>query len=136
MMKTDLVQQFLQDFTRWAGAQPDLIALALVGSYARAAASEESDVDLVLLASDPRKYLDDRQWIRLFGTVRRQQEEKYGPLTSIRVWYENGLEVEFGVTSESWAALPLDPGTRQVMEGGIRVLFERWPILSRHLGSK
>jgi hypothetical protein len=52
---------------------------------------------------------------------------------SLRVFYRNGLEVEFGLTDPAWAALPLDEGTRQVIAGGMRVLFERGHNLSRRL---
>jgi len=72
-------------------------------------------------------------WVRRFGTVARQQVEDYGLLASLRVWYRDGLEIEYGLTDERWAALPLDEGTRQVIAGGMRVLFERGDMLSRHL---
>ena len=71
--------------------------------------------------------------MRQFGEPFRQQTEQYGALTSIRVWYSDGSEIEYGLSGESWAALPLDEGTRQVIAGGMRVLFERESILSRHL---
>lgn len=132
-MTTDKVAPFLVEFTRWASAQTDILALALVGSYARNAATETSDVDLVIIADDPRQYLENTDWVRRFGIVERQQVEDYGLLTSLRVWYREGLEIEYGLTDERWAALPLDEGTRQVMAGGIRILFERGDMLSRHL---
>ncbi len=43
------VSVFLEEFVRWAPTQPDIVAAALVGSYARDAATESSDVDLVVL---------------------------------------------------------------------------------------
>jgi len=132
-MTAEKVVQFLDEFTQWASTQADLLALALVGSHARDAATETSDVDLVLIANDPNRYLENTDWVRRFGMVEKQQVEDYGLLTSLRVWYRDGLEIEYGLTDERWAALPLDEGTRQVMAGGMRVLFERGDILSRHL---
>ena len=132
-MLADNVAPFLDAFTQWAIAQPDILALALVGSHARNTATPTSDVDLVLITADPGRYLDDGAWVQQFGIVNRQQVEDYGPLISLRVWYCEGLEVEYGVTDERWSAMPLDTGTREVMAGGIRVLFERSPLLSRHL---
>ena len=131
-MSVDSVNRFLDEFTAWAAAQPDIQAAALVGSYARNAATETSDIDLVIIASQPETYLQDVAWTRRFGQVRRQQVEDYGKVTSIRVWYADGREVEYGITNESWAALPLDEGTHRVISDGMRVLFERTPILSRH----
>jgi len=135
-MPSEKVDQFLIDFTGWASSQLDIVGLALVGSHARNAATETSDIDLVIIAAHPERYLRDWNWISNFGQVERQQTEDYGKLTSIRVWYEDGIEAEYGITDESWAGLPLDIGTREVISGGIRVLFERRNILSRHLTNK
>jgi predicted nucleotidyltransferase len=132
-MRSGKVNQFLSKFSNWCIAQPAIIALALIGSYARDTATESSDVDLVVIVNQPSRFLKDLSWIHGFGQMERYQIEDYGKLTSIRVWYKNGIEVEYGITDESWAALPLDEGTREVISGGMRVLFERGNILSRHL---
>ncbi len=129
-MLNDKVNQFLNEFTDWARSSSDIAAVALVGSYARNAATETSDVDLVVLAHHPERYLRDLGWIWDFGQVEWRQIEDYGKLISVRVWYRDDLEVEYGITDESWAALPLDEGTRQVIAGGMRVLFERESILT------
>jgi predicted nucleotidyltransferase len=131
-MTADQVNQFLNEFTDWASAQSDIRAVALVGSYARNCATATSDVDLVVITNCPDKYLCNLGWTRQFGSVRHQQIEDYGKLISVRVWYADGREVEYGITDESWAALPLDEGTQRVISDGMRVLFEREPLLSRH----
>ena len=123
---------FIEHFTRWASMQSDILAVALVGSHARNAAREDSDVDLVIITDDPHKYLTHTAWIATFGIVAKQQIEEYGILTSLRVWYEDGLEVEYGFTTRAWAQIPLDEGSREVIEGGMRVLFERVALLSPH----
>lgn len=107
-----------------------MVAAAVVGSHARGAANSQSDVDLVILTTRPQLYLDDTAWVGQFGSVARQQTEQYGRLTSLRVWYVDGPEVEFGLTTPDWAALPLDEGTRRVIQDGMRVLWERTPLLS------
>lgn len=132
-MKSDQVARFLYQVTGWASARADILALALVGSYARNAAKNSSDVDLVLIAADPGSYLKDQSWVQRFGTVEKSQVEDYGLLTSIRVWYRDGLEIEYGITDERWSAIPLDAGTQRVIGDGMRVLFEDDDILSRHL---
>jgi predicted nucleotidyltransferase len=110
--------------------------VALVGSYARNAATETSDVDLVLLARRPEMFLQDTNWVQHFEIVEHQQLEDYGRVTSIRVWYTGGLEVEYGLTDETWVATPLDEGTRRVISDGMRILFEREPLLSPHQPSQ
>ena len=132
-MASDQVARFLKEVTQWASTREDILALALVGSHAREAATETSDVDLVLIVTEPDRYLGDQGWVQRFGALEKSQVEDYGLLTSIRVWYRDGLEIEYGLTDERWAAIPLDAGTQQVIADGMRVLFECDDILSRHL---
>jgi predicted nucleotidyltransferase len=123
---------FIEDFMRWSKKRKDIRAVALVGSYARETATEVSDVDLVILTESPNEYITDTEWIKVFGRAITKEVEKYGKLTSIRVWYESGLEVEYGFTTRDWAIPPLDKGTKQVIDNGMRVLFEKEKILSPH----
>jgi predicted nucleotidyltransferase len=134
MKKDHLASRFIQEFSDWVSSQADIQAAALAGSYARNDATPESDIDFVLVTDNPAKYLDNVDWAEKFGEIDRRQREDYGLVQSLRVWYGSGLEVEFGITDPRWTAVPLDKGTREVMRGGIRVLFERREILSRHLG--
>ena len=124
------LDQLLEDATSWAEAQADVVGLALVGSHARGGARDDSDVDLVLLSNDPTRYFADTQWIARFGVVERQHVEHWGKVTSIRVWYAGGLEVEFGIATPDWAALPIDDGTQRVVAGGFKVLLDRSGALS------
>lgn len=127
------IREFLDDFIAWASAHGDVQAIALVGSYARGEARDDSDIDLVLLTNQSQRYLEELKWIERFGSVKKYQTEDYGKLTSIRVWYQNGVEVEYGITTPDWAATPLDPGTQEVLRGGMKALFERGNLLSQHL---
>jgi aminoglycoside 6-adenylyltransferase len=52
-------------------------------------------------------------------------------VTSLRVYYTEGLEVEFGMTTLAWAAVPVDPGTRHVVAHGMRILWDREGLLAR-----
>ena len=124
------VDGFLFEFKRWAAAEADIHAVAVVGSHAGNTASSESDVDLIVVASPSNFYLEYRQWTSLFGRVLREQLEHYGKCTSLRVWYDEGFEVEFGFVDESWAALPLEEGTRKVVAEGMKIMYERKPLLS------
>src|SRR5215472_17434130 len=53
------VRQFLSEFRRWAVSRPDILTVALVGSYARNDATGTSDVDLAIVAEQPLIYLQD-----------------------------------------------------------------------------
>lgn len=124
------VDGFLFEFKRWAATEAGIHAVALIGSYARQTATEVSDVDLIVVVSSPNIYLKYRQWTGLFGNIVREQTELYGKCTSLRVWYDEGMEVEYGFVDESWAALPVDDETRKIISDGMKVMFERKPLLS------
>jgi len=123
--------RFLDEFTRWAEARSDILAVALVGSYVRGSATPESDIDLVILAKDPDSLVRDAAWVARFGPVQSRQVEDYGRVTSVRIRYDGALEVEYGLTGSVWAAVPPDEGTRRTVSGGMRVLLEHDRLLSR-----
>ncbi len=124
------LQAFILQLLPWAKGQADILGILLVGSQAHGAARPDSDIDLVIASTTPSTYIDNVAWTAEFGKVDRTQIEDYGKLTSVRVWYKSGLEVEFGFTDRSWTRLPLDPGTKQVLDGGYRLLFERKDFFS------
>jgi predicted nucleotidyltransferase len=124
------VARLILDVQAWAAARPDVIGVALVGSHARQAATPESDVDLVIVCQSPSEYLGDEEWIGIFGEPKRTAQEDWGRVTSVRVWYEDGLEVEFGMADRDWGSAPLDHGTRQVMDDGCVIVFDRGTAFS------
>ncbi len=127
---------FLDHVTRWAGSSPDVIGLALVGSFARGQATADSDIDLILLTPRPQDFVNDPDWVREFGRVKSYEIEKWGMVTSLRVYYEDDLEVEYGLTSPQWASLPLDQGTRQVISDGMKMLVDKVGLLERAVGER
>ena len=127
------VSAFLEAFCQWAQLRPDIEAVVLVGSYARDAATEDSDVDLVVLTSGVERYLRDRSWLSLFGDVNVGEclQEDYGRVTSLRAFYDGGLEVEFGFTTPDWADKPVDEGTLSVVRNGMKILYDPKGVVDR-----
>jgi predicted nucleotidyltransferase len=41
----------------WASAQPDIVALALVGSWARGNPTKRSDIDFMVISETPKQRL-------------------------------------------------------------------------------
>lgn len=121
---TFVIDKLLADVCAWAAERGEIRAVALVGSHARGVPRPDSDVDLVILTERPRDLLEDLGWTVTFGTVDRSLREDWGRVTSVRVWYAAGPEVEFGVTTPDWALVP-DEGTLRVVRDGLRVLFDR-----------
>lgn len=110
-----------------------LKAAALVGSHARSEAHSDSDVDLIFLAENPAVYVSETRWADTFGKVEKLSLEDWGKVTSVRVFYQSDLEVEFGIAPEGWGSDTADPGDIKVIEDGILVLWERGDILSSRI---
>lgn len=115
----------------WAEEVEEILAVALCGSHARGTARPDSDVDLVLICTNRERLLLDFSWTRIFGPVLSVALEPYGLVESVRVTYENGPEVEFGITTVDWVALPVDEGTAGVMRDGLRVIYDPSGRLAR-----
>ena len=119
-----------QQVVRWAAPRPDVRAVALAGSRARGTPRPDSDVDLVVLVHDPQAYL---------GWPAQELEEAavdlrtrwWGPLLERRFRLPSGLEVELGFAPPSWAAVPVDAGTRRVVADGLVVLHDPSGLLGR-----
>ena len=114
----------------WARAQPDVRGVALVGSYASGRPRLGSDVDLVVLTDDPEARAADTAWFT--GRTPRSRlirSQAWGPLLERRFRLTSGLHVEVGLVAPSWAAVPLDDGTRRVLAGGCRVLEDPHGLL-------
>ncbi len=120
------VDQFLEKFKQWAANQDNIKAVALVGSYARGTAEPDSDVDLVIITNNPKSFLENDLWLQKFGQVKGIKNEDWGLVRSKRVFYENGLEVEFGITTPEWAKInSVDPGTKKVISDGLKILYDK-----------
>jgi hypothetical protein len=53
--------------------------------------------------------------------------------SQLRVYYKDGLEVEYGFTSSEWVRSPIDEGTRQVISDGMQILLDKEGLLSQAL---
>jgi hypothetical protein len=93
-------------------------------------ARPDSDIDVIVIVDDPVRYLETSSWLEFFDHLRSISNEDWGLLQSRRVQYGDGTEVEFGITTRSWASTdPVDPGTRNVVSDGMRILHDREKLL-------
>jgi uncharacterized protein len=124
------LDQVLAPVSAWACSRPDVLGLALVGSWACGRARQDSDVDLVLLVSEPQMFRRDERWmaeIRWFDRrVVGWHDADYGVAWSRHVRLQPACEIEFTFCDPSWAATdPVDPGTATVVSGGCRPLLDK-----------
>lgn len=121
----DDVEWFLASLVAFAKARDDVRAVALVGSHARGVARPDSDVDVVLLSTEPATYIDGCDWIERFPGATLLATRRWGALTERRLVLANETEVDLGVACPSWASTrPLDPGTARVAKDGLIALHD------------
>ena len=128
----------LAQVTRWAANRDDIVAIALVGSWARGTAREDSDVDLVLLTPHPLwfrrtdRWLNQIDWHAIGSQVATWRDADYGVVWSRHLRLADGTEIEFGFGPLTWASVdPVDPGTLQVISDGCRILFDPQGLLEK-----
>jgi uncharacterized protein len=123
--RTAEVEQVLAAFASWAREHEDVVAVGLVGSWARGAPRAESDVDIVVVSSAPEERVAAGDWpapLRAAPVVRRR---RWGALVETRLGMPDGLQVEIGVVPVSWMSLsPPDAGTARVVREGLRIVHD------------
>jgi len=131
---------FIEKAKVWGSKEPLVDAVILAGSYARGTQKPDSDIDLIILTSNKKHFMENPQIFSFFEPINRSAVEFYGECTSIRVWYTNGLEVEFGMVPLKWIDLPLDPGTEQVLSDGYQIIVDKKglflpiaPVIPEHI---
>lgn len=129
------VQQILDAIAAWAASRPDILALALIGSWARGTATPVSDIDLVILATEP-KVFRDKEWPNRIAwapaRVTGWHDAEYGAVWSRHVQFRGEPEIEFSFAERSWAATgPIDPSTSKIVRGGLRILVDKEKLLER-----
>lgn len=119
------MEMMMKAIVEWVEKEPYIQALILVGSYAHGTNKETSDIDLCIITTRKEEIVEKPEFIEAFGRVQKKQIEYYGACTSVRVWYEEGQEVEFGIVEPSWISVPLDQGTRKVLNDGYIVFVDK-----------
>ena len=120
-----MFEEFFHELKEYARNTSHIESVLIVGSYARGTNKESSDLDIVIITSNKAGMIANRDFIQEFGEVYKQQTEYYGACTSIRVWYKDGKEVEFGIVEPSWISTPLDTGTYQVLSDGYKIIIDK-----------
>lgn len=129
----DEADQFAHRVVTWAAAEPDTLAVAIIGSWARNTADTDSDLDIILLTNNQERYTRRDDWLAAFGSPPVVRRRHFGIVTERRVRLPSALEVEFGIAPKSWASTkPIDPGTLRIVADGLRPLVDPDGLL-KHL---
>jgi predicted nucleotidyltransferase len=122
------VNLLLENFKEWSQQQTHIKGVAIVGSFARGDFHSNSDVDLTIISTNKNLTLEIIKNDFSFGNIESSTLEEWGILTSLRIFYDNGLEVEYGVVTDQWVKEPLDEGTKNVVKNGFKVVTEKEDI--------
>ena len=121
----------------WAKQQPEIYAVALVGSWARSEAHENSDLDLMILTSNPELFFQDTNWFNSIPwhdlnnlQIDTYYDRVYGVVKSRHLCFQQGSRIEFSFGYPNWAIIdPIDPGTLRVVGSGMTIICDRHKLL-------
>jgi aminoglycoside 6-adenylyltransferase len=101
---TSAYERLIERFVRWAQDQRDIRAAFVIGSRARAdhPADQWSDLDIIVVATDPERYLSSAGWLENIGTpwITFLERTATDDEMERRVLFEGGLDVDFALTSQ------------------------------------
>ena len=129
----NIFNDFMEKFGAWAKENGDIDGAMLVGSYPRSRAILFPDIDLVIIAKEKKKFLDDIHWIKSFGNVKNHRIKECGILAFLRAFYVDGPQVEFYITTAEWAKIPIHQRTFNVIKDGCEILTDKTGMLERLL---
>jgi len=131
LSKKELLQRFLD----WTRSQPDIRAVALVGSTARSdhPADKWSDYDLLVVASNPQIYLTSMEWLDTLSHswCSVLETTPAGEPIERRVLFENGIDMDFIIVSVEVACQGFQnmPMVLEISQRGRKVLWDPGNIL-------
>lgn len=135
---TPLSHPLIAGVLAWAKAQDDIVALALVGSWARGNPHRRSDVDFMILSDDALSRRTTVRWTRalcrtyLHCPLKRWRNGFYGAVWSRHVRLASGQLIELSFGSQAWASTsPIDSGTRYVVQDALISLYDPQSLLAQ-----
>ena len=121
----------------WAVTDEQVHAVAVVGSYACGRPRMSSDLDLVIVASAPKRLLPDIDCVSAAVGVHAApvRERDWGRLRERRFRTPTGLDIDLGIVALSWLGTPVDPGTARVLRDGCQIVFDPEGVTAETLHS-
>ncbi len=135
-------EDVLDRFLAWVRPRPDVRAVIVVGSRARTdhPADAYSDMDLVVVSTDPDRYLSETDWLKALGTpwLTFLEKQAVGKGLERRVPFEVALDVDFiPLGNEAVRRMALEgwpPEVAAVLRRGFRLVLDKDDLLSMLTG--
>ena len=135
-MSPEIYRVLTARLAAWVSRQPNLRALAIVGSWARGNARPESDLDCIVIADEPKGYRGDLGWLATIAfqdagyRVVSSNCAAYGQVWSWHVGLEPEAEVEISFAPPEWASIdPVDAGTERIVKDAFQIVIDKNGIL-------
>lgn len=124
------MEQLLERFVAWAETCLDIRGAIVVGSQARTdhPADEWSDVDIVVITTDPKHYLSTTDWLENIGKpwITFLEGTAVGNELERRVLFEGGFDVDFVFLSKEGIQQAIqDSQILGVFRDGMRVVLDK-----------
>lgn len=143
-MNIHSISAILEKVTNWAETRSEILALTLVGSYARGEAKPDSDIDLMLIAYNTEFFRQNHDWMceinweSINYKILTFDDAQYGAVWSRHIYLTNlsndltnNLKIEISFGLPTWASVnPIDSGTFNVVTRGCRILYDSQGILT------
>ncbi|WP_028610896.1 hypothetical protein [Paenibacillus harenae] len=115
----------LYRFVTWAGGQPHIDGIALIGPCADDENEEVTEMSFVIVSDKKTKTAEAILHQFPFDAIEQAMKEERGALTSIRIEYGSGIEVDFGIVEESWLTGELEGAAAASAMEGFKVIWEK-----------
>jgi aminoglycoside 6-adenylyltransferase len=143
MLGDTSMEYLIKQITSWGALHSDIRSLTIVGSRARLdrPADQWSDLDLILITTDPQPYLATGDWLGDIAPVRLTflESTAVGNLVERRVLFDGAHDVDFTFVPMHLIQQMLHTGVpdevAMVFRRGTRVVFDKDDLMQRVLDS-
>ncbi len=137
LVKIEKLKGILDIAVEFAQSNPEVMTMALCGSYARGEAKPDSDIDFSIIVKDKMKF-KATEWVEKLNLKNLNErleffeDKEYGSVWSRHVFLESKIEIEFSFADISWADTEnLDEGTKKVVTDGYKIIYDPQHILKK-----
>ena len=133
-------ERLIEKIIKWAKDRDDISTVIIVGSRARTntTADKWSDLDLVILVSDPDYYINNTDWINYIDNywITFIEETAVGGGEERRVLFEGGLDVDFAIFSvDIIDEFSTSSEIQSVLKRGHKVLLDKDDLFGNMVGN-